>query len=282
MDRFSGIIDNFMKWGETEERLKAAIIVGSQARENHPADKSSDLDIVMIVRDPGYFVTDDQWLEKIGKYHISFIEGTLGGDQERRVLFDDALDVDFVLFPEAKIGKLEESGELPDILLKGWKPLIDKTGICEKLSRLPGERSSYQMPSEEEFVNTVSDFWYHTVWTTKKLIRGELWATKSCADNYMKWKLLDLIEWYAHAYHGMDYDTWHEGRYLDEWAEEWIVQELARCYARYEKEDMKRALLATMNLFRSLAVSISDKLHYSYPQEADSYATEWVRTTLKR
>ena len=37
--RFQTIIEKFIRWGETSGRLYAALIVGSQAREDHPADE---------------------------------------------------------------------------------------------------------------------------------------------------------------------------------------------------------------------------------------------------
>ena len=40
------------------------------------------------------------------------------------------------------------------------------------------------------------------------------------------------------------------------------------------------ALLATMRLFRSLAVEIANKLNYLYPKKADEYASAWVMSVL--
>lgn len=48
-------------------------------RNDHPADEFSDLDIVMIVDNPDIFLQSNQWLEQIGRFHISFIENTIGG-----------------------------------------------------------------------------------------------------------------------------------------------------------------------------------------------------------
>ena len=92
------IINNFIKWGESSDKLYTAIIVGSQARTDHPADEYSDIDIVMFVDDPACFLSSDQWLKDIGEYHVSFTEDSLADGQEIRVLFDGAIDADFMLF----------------------------------------------------------------------------------------------------------------------------------------------------------------------------------------
>ncbi len=42
----------------------------------------------------------------------------------------------------------------------------------------------------------------------------------------------------------------------------------------------KNSLLATMDLFRSIAVVIAEKVDYKYPAEADNYSTDWVLKVL--
>ncbi|MFT5875529.1 MAG: aminoglycoside 6-adenylyltransferase [Clostridium sp.] len=41
----------------------------------------------------------------------------------------------------------------------------------------------------------------------------------------MKEMLLKMIEYYSHALHGVDYDTWHGGRFIEHWSEPWVVKE---------------------------------------------------------
>ncbi|ABX42644.1 aminoglycoside 6-adenylyltransferase [Lachnoclostridium phytofermentans] len=279
MNRFELIINNFMKWGNRTDKVHAALMIGSQARNNHPADDFSDLDIIMVVDDPNFFLQSDHWLEQIGNFHISFIEDTIGGEKERRILFDNALDVDFVILSRNSLENAIRNNEI-DILKRGYRILIDKIGMEHILPLTATERTSYILLSECEFNNITNDFWYHTIWTVKKLIRGELWTAKSCVDNYMKWMLLTLIECHAHVLNGLDYDTWHSGRFLEEWAEEWIIQRLSSCYAHYERNDIKNALLSTMDLFRLIAVEIANKLSYEYSIKADEYASDWVIKAL--
>ncbi len=37
---------NFISWAQTVEDIRAAFIVGSRARKDHPADEWSDMDII--------------------------------------------------------------------------------------------------------------------------------------------------------------------------------------------------------------------------------------------
>lgn len=279
MGRFDTIINNFIQWGNSTEKLYVAMIIGSQARKDHPADDFSDLDIIMVVNEPDYFLQSNDWLEQIGNLHISFIEDTIGGGRERRVLFDNALDVDFVILSRENFDDAIKGGE-SEILKRGYLVLIDKIGVQSLLPSAAAEKPSYILMTEYKFDNMTNDFWYHAVWTAKKLIRGELWTAKACVDNYMKQQLLTLIECHAHALNGMDYDSWHSGRFLEEWAERWVIQKLSDCYAHYERNDIKNALLSTMDLFRQIAVEVADKLNYEYPTTADEFSTAWVIKAL--
>jgi len=276
---FQVIVDNFVRWGEACNNLCAALIIGSQARTDHQADEYSDLDIIMIVDNPIYFLSSDQWLRNIGDYHISFVENTIDGGKERRVLFDNALDVDFVMIPTSNINALND-GDAAKILEHGYHILIDKIGLQAKITSLDFVKPTLSLLTEKEFVNIVNDFWYHSVWTTKKLKRGELWTAKFCMDSFMKWKLLSIIEYYAQAVHGADYNTWHSGRFIEEWAEKWIIEKLSLCFSHYNKENIMSALLSTMDLFRAIAIKVAEKLCFQYPKEADEYATAWVTSVL--
>ncbi len=280
LNLYKNIIENFTKWGLSSEKLKAAIIIGSQARTESPADEYSDLDIVLIVNDTGYFLDSDEWVTHIGEYFVSFIENSLDGAKERRILFDGGLDVDFIIIPEEIKEKLAQSEALPSVLHRGYRVIIDKININDALKKLTLVDVQYKLLPTEEFSSIVNDFWYHTVWTSKKLKRGEIWAAKSCLDGYMKSKLFLLIECLEHIIHGVNYETWHQGRFFDKWAEPWIVEDMRNAYAHYDKNDIKSALLATMNLFRKVAVQISDSLNYEYPKKADDYTTNWVYNQL--
>ena len=44
MGRFDRIINNFVQWGNNIDHLFAAFIIGSQARNDYPADDFSDLE----------------------------------------------------------------------------------------------------------------------------------------------------------------------------------------------------------------------------------------------
>lgn len=101
----------------------------------------------------------------------------------------------------------------------------------------------------------------------------------SC-DCYMQHLLLRMIEWHAHATHGWNYDIWFRGRFLEEWADPCILNGLGNAFAHYDKDDVSRALLATMDLFHWIAMETAEKLNCQYPTEADNSAKDWIKNYL--
>jgi aminoglycoside 6-adenylyltransferase len=88
--------------------------------------------------------------------------------------------------------------------------------------------------------------------------------------------LLQMLEWHACVGKGWDHDTWDRGRFLEEWADPRAVVALREVFARYDADDTWRALFASMDLFRSLAMETATGLGYCYPSELDHRVTDWV------
>lgn len=252
-ETYEQLIERFTAWAEREENVRAAIIIGSRARKDHPADEWSDLDIILLARDPAVYWQTKEWLTAVGTPWLSFVEPTPDGRGfERRVLFAPGLDVDFVPSPAAAFRQLLEyeiPSDIADMIRRGIRFLVDKDNLAALLPAFPHDPVTAQPLSEQEFLNLVHNFWYHTLWTAKHLRRGELWWAKGCCDMHLKGLLQQMLMWHAKATKGADTDTWLRGRFLEEWADPRAVAALADAFAHYDVEDVWRALLATMDLF---------------------------------
>jgi aminoglycoside 6-adenylyltransferase len=159
--------------------------------------------------------------------------------------------------------------------------LVDKDRIMSRITLPVGGRAPYQPPTQAQFTNLVNDFWYHAVWTAKKLRRGELWTAIMCCDTYMKNLLARILEWHTHAVSPSNDDTWFNGRFIEEWADADAISQMHEAFAHYTQEDVARALLATMALFRRIATETAAQLTYSYPHQADADVSLWVEATLR-
>jgi aminoglycoside 6-adenylyltransferase len=281
---YEQLIQNFTAWARTEDNIRAAVVIGSRARSDHPADQWSDLDMIVIAIDPQLYSDSSRWLDRIGRVRLTFVEPTPDGRSlERRALFEGGLDVDFALTPLRLIEGLL-NGSLPadvaDTFRRGMRVLLDKDQLIERLQTSLLPLADFQPPSEVAFLSNVNDFWYHAVWSAKHLRRGELWWAKSACDDRLKYLLREMLEWQARALKGPNFDTWLRGRFLEEWADPRAVQQLPQVFAHYDRADLQRALLATMELYRWLAVETAQAWHFAYPAEGDDYATQLVNRIL--
>jgi len=264
------LLQNLTHHIRADEDIRAAFLVGSRARSDCPADEYSDIDIIAITTQPERYLASDNWLASIGTPRISFIEDTVLGDKERRILFEGGADLDFLVFTGEQVPRIQ-NGELDGMLARGYVLIKDELGLAQILEEAHRRANTQDAPAltQDEFANMAQDFWFHAVWTAKKMARGELLYAKHCLDVYMKERLLALIEQHPGA--------WYNGRFIERWAQPWVLEGLAAAYARYDLPDMKRALLATMDLFRGLTA----ELEYTCPKDAEAFAYGTVLDLLE-
>jgi aminoglycoside 6-adenylyltransferase len=269
MLNFDFIIQRFAAWAEVMSDVRAALILGSRARKDHPADEWSDLDILLFAINPDQFIQKAEWAREIAPYWLTFVERSGDGRSwERRTLYEGGLDVDVVITPVEWLESFKKDipADIADIIRRGVRILVDKDKKLTQLMQIQlPDAGIYQKPTEAEFINTVSDFWYHTVWCTKHLRRGELWWSKSGVDMYLKGHLQRMLEWHARAMHGEDFDTWLRGRFMEEWADVRAIQQLPEVFAHYDYQDVARALRATMSLYRWLEDETAASWGYACP-----------------
>jgi aminoglycoside 6-adenylyltransferase len=275
---YDHLIDTITTWAQGEENVRAAVIIGSRARTDHPADEWSDLDVLLFARDSEAYIKSAEWAAGIAPLWLTLVERTSDGSSwERRVLYEGGLDVDFALNPADWLDYIAAKGPDPamaDIIRRGVRVLVDKDHEFAKILSFPiPNKPLFVQPAEPEFLNAVHDFWYHTLWSAKHLRRGELWWAKAGCDWRLKMSLQQMLEWHAHAINGEAHDTWMRGRFLEEWADPRAVTQLWGVFAHYNPQDVARALQATMDLFRWLSEETAQNWGYTYPA-AGARATE--------
>ena len=282
---YEKLIERFVAWAQDRPDIRLAIVLGSRARVEPPADEWSDLDLLLVVADPEPYLTNLDWLKNLGDVRIAFLEPTPMGDgMACRVLFHGGLDVDFAIVASAQTEQgiqHDSHSEIAQLLGRGMRVLLDRDYRAPPVDTTSSvESGSSSLPTQSEFTETANDFWYHAVWTAKKLRRGEMWTAMMCCDVYMKRLLLRAIECHARILNGRGFDTWYDGRFLENWADPRVVVGLRGAFARYARDDIRDALLATMDLFRWVEKEVAERLGYTYPTLADEYATGLVSELL--
>lgn len=270
MDRYADLKEKLIAIAKGNDSIKSVVAIGSSVRDYNKADEYSDIDLIIATTEPDSFLYSNPILTQLGDIKITFTEHTLGGGMERRILFDGSLDADFIIFTPEQFVSTVTDGVANEVMNRGYLVLYDDMDITPLLEKhiIPSVRTVSM--SENEFINIVNDFFFHTVWASKKILRGEMWVAKMCIDAYLKNHLLSVIEY--NGFLSDNKDVWHCGRFLEKWAGDENVSALKNCFARYDKYDMIKALFSTAELFSVNAKAIADKTGYKYPDKAQDYA----------
>ena len=148
--------------------MHAALLIGSYARVDVPADQWSDIDIILVVDDPEPYAAGADWLGVFGQPLLTFLEPTaVGAFVERRVLFQAGQEVDFALLPLAAVEHLAEQAALAAVLGRGFRVLVDKAGLEPALRRAASAPPPSGQPTPAAFAQLTHDFWYHALWAAK-------------------------------------------------------------------------------------------------------------------
>jgi len=274
-----GFLARVTEWASDEVDVRAVLLIGSHARTTRPADEWSDLDIVLVTDRPERIIGDAGWIERLAPVRLTFVEhSVLRGVVERRVLLDGGLAVDFIPFP-ANVARAMSPSNLPadivDTLGRGVRVLADKEGLLDALADFPAARP-YVPPTPLEFSDRVADFWFHMLWTARKLWRGELWSARICCDGRCRELLLIMVEWHHHAVYGETCDTWFDGRFLEQWTDADTRAALDATVGGPDSASVWRALHATQQLYRRLGTETAERLGYVYPHATDTYVCSLV------
>lgn len=279
MNSYDIIINKLVEWATRHEDIRALVLIGSRARTNDPADEWSDLDVLVIAQDISVYVQTTDWIRAFGKPLLTFTETAFDGSVERRVLYEGFMDVDFALSDPDGFRRELKLDAVRAIFRRGYRVLLDKDEWQALIQQQCGASQDHAL-SRDEIANEIQDYWYHCVWLTKKVQRGELWTAVRCLNVYMQAKLLRMIEISSRLAHEDGVDTWHNGRFLEKWADTVIIGRLKGCFADYDLPALKRALRKHMNLYHDLALDVAVKLDIPYPNEARQQVLEWVNKTI--
>lgn len=263
-------------WGLYNSDIMTIYVVGSRAREDKPFDEFSDLDVVIFASNPNDYFQTDAWLLDIGKVWTSFMFQTAGGDPEKLVLFDQGLQVDFLFRHASEMENLIEKDRIPQGFQRGARILLDKTGKGQRLLPQKTAVPEIQPITEVAYLQVVNMFGFGCLYVAKQILRGEMWIAYR-SDQECKQLLLQMIEWHAKAIHGSAYDTWHAGKFVNQWADQSIIADLKQSFGGYDQNKGWEALIVTFELFDRLSFEVANTYRYTHPENLTVNIRSWLK-----
>lgn len=264
-----GYLAAIVAWASRCNQVEALIQTGSLARQDCSVDSWSDLDLELITLDVDALIDDTQWLHEIGRV-ITVLRLEDGQEWPTRlVIFSGGIKADFTLAGTRRIQNMIQAAQLNALYERGYRVLLDKSGVTAGLP-VPGYSFPVvQLPSAQHFRARVEEFWFEAFHLPGYLARGELFVVKQ-RDWTMKELLLEMMEWHALARGSGAVDIWHGGTRLHQWAEPQTLQDLQTVFGHFEAGDAKRAFEETTRLYARLAHEVARLAGFDYPQAVES------------
>jgi aminoglycoside 6-adenylyltransferase len=277
----SGALNRLTQWADEQVLVRAVLLTSSRASKNAPVDPLSDYDVVLYVSDTSPFADSDAWLQDFGRLLVQFRDegdNNFGMQQYARLaLYEDGTKIDFSIVPVDTLRKIVDEPKLPEGLDIGYRVLVDKERLTERLKPPTYRAHVPPKPTEEEFRSLVEEFWWETTYVAKNLWRDDLFGAKYSLDSVIKFDVLRrMLEWSIEIDHNWSLKPGNVGRGLKKFLKPEIWPEVESTFAGASIEENWRALFKTTDLFRKIANAVAANLGYEYPHELDDRVTSYL------
>jgi len=235
-------------------QVEAVALSGSRADIHSLRDEFQDYDVVYIVDNLDYLLSDLSWLDQFGKRIIEQ-EVTLGHRRLYLMLFEDGNRIDLTLCPKEYIQEWVDSEA-------GFKVLKDDKGLFD--SYIPRPKRYWTCPpTEEEFVASCNEFWWVSAYVVKAIRRNQLIYATDHLYGICQQELLKVLAWQVTSDRGA-VDIGRSYKYLFHYLPIEKEKEFSALLNLSSIEKVSQSLFATMNVFDREAQSLAQKMGFAY------------------
>ena len=295
-------------WARGRSDVLAVMVIGSRARRQNPADRWSDLDTILFVKDPAVFHSAGAWqtdLEAaLGRTAWFAAFGWTLGDPEWEYVLEGGVKVDLVFTAnqaQPTGGGPPRPMEMADaspyrfVFERGTRVLYD-SGRAEDGGRAEngenyGSKTGYAQevntpappgpPDQPAFDNRIANALLELVRAAKIGQRGERYRAARILNADFQDQLLALIELHARGRHRPGADWWGYGRFLEQWADPRAAAALPGTHALPTAESIRRAVLAGLDLLEWLGPEAAQGLGLRFPERMLRPTAGWLRQFLE-
>lgn len=238
-------------------QVDAVAMSGSRTNPKAPKDEFQDYDVVYIVDNLKYLLSNLSWLDQFGKRIIEQ-EVTLGHRRLYLMLFEDGNRIDLTLCPKEHMKEWVDSEA-------GFKVLKDDKGLFEAYQ--PNSNRYWTFPpTEEEFAASCNEFWLVSAYVVKAIRRNQLIYATDHLYGICQQELLKVFAWQVTSDRGA-VDIGKNYKYLFHYLPAEKEKEFSALLNLSSIEKVSQSLFATMNIFDREAQSLAKKMGFAYDQE---------------
>lgn len=252
-------------------QVDAVAMSGSRTNPKAPKDEFQDYDVVYIVDNLKYLLSDLSWLDQFGKSIIEQ-EVALGYRHLYLMLFEDGNRIDLTLCPKEHMQEWVDSES-------NFEVIKDDKGLFE--AYLPNPKRYWICPpTEEEFASSCNEFWWVSTYVVKGIRRNQLIYATDHLYSICQQELLKILAWQVASDKGI-VDIGKNYKYLFHYLPAEKEKDFSALLDLSCIEKISQSLFATMKLFDCEAQELAKKLGFDYDQEVAekmmAYAEERFR-----
>jgi len=225
-----------VEWATADDNIRLVILTGSGARGGSDVDPLSDLDVELYVSNPEALLDHDDWHGRFGQVLVTEALPNAGWNPTRLLYLVDG-KIDFTIV------HIDDTHRM--VQRRPFRVLLDRDARAEHLAI---DAAPPRPPDPAQLSECCNWFYAAALMEAKLLVRGQLWQAK-----FREWDLLQqllrMITWDHKARHGWDRDTWYNGKNVEQWADSDVWSSMRGCWSSFDRDDMRRALRAAVELF---------------------------------
>ena len=251
-------------------QVDAVAMSGSRTNPKAPKDEFQDYDVVYIVDNLKYLLSNLSWLDQFGKRIIEQ-EVTLGHRRLYLMLFEDGNRIDLTLCPKEHMKEWVDSEA-------GFKVLKDDKGLFEAYQ--PNSNRYWTFPpTEEEFAASCNEFWLVSAYVVKAIRRNQLIYATDHLYGICQQELLKVFAWQVTSDRGA-VDIGKNYKYLFHYLPAKKEKEFYALLDLSSIEKISQSLLATMSLFHREAQDLANEMGFDYDKEVAEKMIKYAKERL--
>jgi aminoglycoside 6-adenylyltransferase len=273
------MFDLILNNAKEKEYIRAVYMNGSRANPKAAKDKYQDFDIVYVVDETAPPFNDKQWIMPFGK--IAVLQEPDLNDLARGETHDFTRSYGWLLLLYDG-NRIDLSICTKEFMLEEYTkdsltvPLLDKDGCLPPISDSNDSSYYVKKPTEGQYIDSTSDFWWCLQNVAKGIARDELTYAMNMYIQVVHEKLESMVKWYIGIHNDFSLNLGMWGKYFKKYLPENLYNMYVKTYSDANYENLWNAIFTACELFRIIAPVVGNYFGYVYNKQEDENMTEYL------
>lgn len=273
------MIDLILKVAKEDDRIRAVYIGGSRTNPNVKKDIYQDYDIGYVVTETKSFLDNRSWVSVFGDIAIlqepDLVDSAFGikHDFNRSytwlMLFKDGNRIDLGIQIKEKMLEGYTNDKLTILLL-------DKDNCLPQIPQSSDEDYWVKKPTELQYASCCNEFWWCLNNVGKGIARDELPYAMWMFNVVVRDMLVRMIEWYIGINTDFSVSAGKLGKFFKKYLPKEFYEMYSKTYSDSDYNNLWTSVFISCELFRTIAMTVSEHFGYTYNQSEDTNMTEYL------